>query len=333
MRKLHIAALLFVCLLVGVAFDCARAETTVTITSFNDALDPYGYWVEDPGYGRVWRPSRVSDDWGPYTRGNWVYTREYGWVWVSDEPYGWIVYHYGHWVWSDRYGWVWVAGADWSPAWVEWCYGGGYVSWEPMPPDPSWQGAYYYGSYDCSSPAYYSRAVFVSETYFGRPGMRSHYVPRSQSGMAASATVNVTAYSRGRNGPINRGIDVRKLEASTGQPIAVVPVAQSNGPMLAPADTVKQLRIFRPTVTGFTAPKLEVPATAKLERPNLDTPPVTTLDLPDAEPSLGPLSTEKDLPVPSGTSPGGIPDVGRDVGSSMPSVGGALGGVRGVLGR
>ena len=45
---------------------------------------------------------------------------------VSDEPYGWVVYHYGRWVWTDRWGWMWVAGYDWAPpAWVEWCYGGG----------------------------------------------------------------------------------------------------------------------------------------------------------------------------------------------------------------
>jgi hypothetical protein len=95
-----------------------------------------------------------------------VYTSEYGWVWVSEEPWGWVVYHYGNWVWTSQHGWVWVAGDVWGPSWVDWCYGGGYVGWTPMPPDPYWQGAYYYGSYDCSSPRYTSRAVFVSETNF-----------------------------------------------------------------------------------------------------------------------------------------------------------------------
>src|SRR5207244_1156685 len=58
----------------------AKADTVVTIEYFDGALSPYGYWVDDPDYGRVWRPARVPDDWGPYTRGGWVYARVYAWV-------------------------------------------------------------------------------------------------------------------------------------------------------------------------------------------------------------------------------------------------------------
>ncbi len=325
-------AMLTACVLSGAALERARAETTVTVAYFDGALEPYGYWVEDPYYGRVWRPARVSDEWGPYRRGSWVYTGDYGWVWVSDEPYGWIVYHYGRWVWTDRWGWVWVAGYDWAPAWVEWCYGGGYIGWEPMPPDPYWQGAYYYGSYDCTSPAYYSHAVFVSETYFGRPGMSSHYEPRSRNAVTASATVNVTSYSRGRAGIANHGIDVRKLEAATGQPIKVFPVVATKAPVAgARADAMRELKIFRPSVTGLTAPKLTTPPSARLDGvgPDLTPPPVPGVDGPGAEPVLRPLERSRGSPHDT-ASPRDlpVPDLGRGA-----ARGGAIGGARGLLGR
>ncbi len=71
----------------------ARAETTVAFTSFDQSLGPYGSWVDDPVYGRVWRPSDTRADWQPYTYGHWAYTREYGWIWVSDEPWGLVSPH------------------------------------------------------------------------------------------------------------------------------------------------------------------------------------------------------------------------------------------------
>jgi hypothetical protein len=313
----------------------AKADTVVTIEYFDGALSPYGYWVDDPDYGRVWRPTRVPDDWGPYTRGGWVYTRDYGWVWVSDEPYGWVVYHYGHWAWTDRWGWVWVAGYDWAPAWVEWCYGGGYVSCEPMPPDPYWQGAYYYGSYDCTSPTYYSHAVFVSETYFGRPGMSSHYEPRSRNAtIAASASVNVTSYVRGSVGITNRGVDIRKLEAATGQPISVLPVVQSKAPIAGGLGRdMKELRIFRPEVAGLPTPKLGVPSTAKslYQQPDLPPPVAKPFDGRDTGSILGPVDSSRGTPLDT-NSAASMPDLGG-IGRSLPSPGSGLGGVRGVLGR
>ena len=217
--------------LAGAMSEPASAERTATITYFDEPLSPYGYWVDDPVYGRVWRPRETSADWRPYTYGRWVYTSDYGWVWVSDEPWGWVVYHYGHWVWSSRYGWVWVAGDEWGPAWVEWCYGGGYVGWAPMPPDPYWQAGYYYGSYECTSPPYYSRAVYVRESNFASASMSAHVVLPSQNAIAARGTVNVTNYGRAGAGIVNRSVDVRKLQAATGLAIKPVRVVQAKGPV------------------------------------------------------------------------------------------------------
>jgi len=182
--------------LIGTIGQPASAQT---VRYFDEPLAPYGYWVDDLYYGRVWRPRETPADWRPYTYGRWVYTSEYGWVWVSEEPWGWVVYHYGRWVWTSQHGWVWIAGDVWGPSWVEWCYGGGYVGWTPMPPDPSWQGTSYYGTYDCASPRYYSRAVFVSETYFASPRVSAHVMAPSQNAMVARGSMSRA--TRGWAGP------------------------------------------------------------------------------------------------------------------------------------
>ena len=64
---------------------------------FYDSLSSYGSWFETPDYGYVWQPVIVREvSWRPYTRGRWVCS-DYGWTWLSDEPFGWATYHYGRW--------------------------------------------------------------------------------------------------------------------------------------------------------------------------------------------------------------------------------------------
>jgi hypothetical protein len=43
-----------------------------------------------------------------HTVGHWVWTDDYGWLWVSDEPYGWATHHYGRRYEDPIYGWAWV---------------------------------------------------------------------------------------------------------------------------------------------------------------------------------------------------------------------------------
>jgi hypothetical protein len=131
------------------AIDPNQADETdpSALQTFQPVLSPYGTWVEDPTYGTVWVPyeSEVGANFSPYlTAGHWSYTTE-GYYWASDYSWGWAPFHYGRWVWGDVYGWVWIPGAVYSPAWVEWRYGGGYMGWGPMYPSWYWHGGYAYG--------------------------------------------------------------------------------------------------------------------------------------------------------------------------------------------
>ena len=116
------------------------------LTTFKPALDPYGRWVNDSKYGTVWVPhtEAVGADFAPYvSRGRWALTADDDWIWVSDYPFGWAVFHYGRWVWISGHGWSWVPGRTYANAWVVWrvpTAGYSYVGWAPMPPTWVWMG-------------------------------------------------------------------------------------------------------------------------------------------------------------------------------------------------
>ena len=121
------------------------------LTTFRPALDPYGAWVADSRYGTVWVPNRdvVGADFAPYvSRGHWALTADDDWIWASDYPFGWAVFHYGRWVWIAGNGWSWVPGRTYANAWVVWrvpTAGYAYVGWAPMPPTWGWRNGYAFG--------------------------------------------------------------------------------------------------------------------------------------------------------------------------------------------
>jgi hypothetical protein len=108
---------------------------------WTDDLDEYGRWVMVSGIGWSWRPM-VSVGWRPYHHGYWHHSRGGSLTWVSYDPWGWGPYHYGRWAFDPGFGWVWVPGYGYSPAWVYWMYGPGYVGWAPS------------GWWDCHRPYY-----------------------------------------------------------------------------------------------------------------------------------------------------------------------------------
>ncbi len=72
-------------------------------------LEKHGTWSYRKGYGNVWQPAEVSEDWAPYRDGHWSWVKPWGWTWIADEAWGFAPFHYGRWVYDA--GWYWVPGA------------------------------------------------------------------------------------------------------------------------------------------------------------------------------------------------------------------------------
>ena len=72
--------------------------------------------------------------------GHWAADASGSQVWMSDYPFGDVVFHYGRWVWISA-GWAWIPGYRYAPAWVAWRVptdGVGYYGWAPLPPSFVW---------------------------------------------------------------------------------------------------------------------------------------------------------------------------------------------------
>ena len=126
---------------------------------FYEELNQYGEWVEDETHGPMWYPTKVQENWRPYVDGRWSPSDE-GYVFETQEPWGWATYHYGNWMPTDDYGWVWVPGRTWYPNTVSWRTSSesvgpeeSYVGWAPIPP-PSYtpQPGYYPEGYSGGTP-------------------------------------------------------------------------------------------------------------------------------------------------------------------------------------
>jgi hypothetical protein len=115
--------------------DAGYVMGAVTDAEIDTTLDAYGEWIDNGEDGRVWRPyaTAVGVDFTPYEScGSWVWT-DWGWTFACDWDWGWLPFHYGRWGWYDDY-WAWQPDYEWSPGWVEWRGGGGYVGWRPLGP-------------------------------------------------------------------------------------------------------------------------------------------------------------------------------------------------------
>jgi hypothetical protein len=187
------------------------AGATVDEDVFYDRLSPYGYWTDVAPYGRVWVPT-VAAGWRPYYYGRWVFT-DWGWTFVSDDPWGWAAYHYGRWNFAVGVGWYWIPDTVWGPAWVDWRYGGGWVTWCPLGP----RGVYF----GYRHPAW----VAVQEVHFTHPIAAYAAPPR--------VTAQYVQTARPLTGPAARpvrgsqfGPPVARISAATGQQIRPVPARQ-----------------------------------------------------------------------------------------------------------
>jgi Family of unknown function (DUF6600) len=222
-RKPVVLGTLFLAGLVSFgAAAAANASASVNLSFFHETLAPHGRWVATVSYGEVWVPA-VSAGWAPYVNGEWLYT-DWGWTWVSDDPWGEIPFHYGTWVWVSHWGWAWVPGTVWAPAWVTWAYTNDCVGWAPVPT-----------SFVLTASGYFGRPVVVAETrYVFVParqfvGVRVTSVrmpPRRNAALLAEAH-RVTAFQVTRGYVRNVGPPTSQVEKAVGRRIPQTAVASA----------------------------------------------------------------------------------------------------------
>ncbi|HEY3202953.1 MAG TPA: DUF6600 domain-containing protein [Thermoanaerobaculia bacterium] len=209
MRRKHLSALLLpLLLLVFVPAGPASAAVSVSFSYFHDSLAPHGRWVSVGSYGDCWYPGSVAAGWQPYTVGEWIYT-DYGWTWVSADPWGDIPYHYGTWIVADAYGWVWIPGFVWAPAWVTWSYSDSYVGWAPIPPSMELSMSGYFGPPVVVSQRSY---VFVPVNRFVGTRVATVRVDPRQNGTILASGRRVTKFAASGGIIRNEGPPVRTIE-------------------------------------------------------------------------------------------------------------------------
>ncbi len=230
-------------------------RASVDLGFFYDDLAPYGNWVERPSYGWVWTPRAVASSWRPYQNGHWVAT-DAGWVWVTDEPYGWATYHYGRWYDDSELGWSWVPGDTWGPSWVSFQDGGDYVGWAPLPPGVDVSvgfsgGGYAYGI----APAAY---LFVPERDFLAPRLGGYYVGGDRINQFWGQTRNYTNYRYQGGRWYNQGVPVDRFQRFGRVPRYQVADVAANFRQRGGRIEGNRLAMFRP----------QVQRTARLVPPN-----------------------------------------------------------------
>ena len=241
-RALSLSLISFV-LIAGAAQRVKAQDVTVSYQTFYDNLAPYGQWINDPDYGNVWVPNEEGD-FRPYgSRGHWVMT-EYGNTWVSEDPWGWAVYHYGRWTYNPYYGWVWVPGYEWAPAWVSWRYGGSYCGWAPLGPNMSVGVSYNYPD---------SWWIFVGPQYMYQPNCMHYWRgPSYNSGYIHQTTIVNNYYvDNGTHVRYNYGPRAEVIQQTTHQPVQVYRVSQLNRPG-ASSISRNTVSLYRPTVNRAT---------------------------------------------------------------------------------
>lgn len=208
----------------------------VNINSFNDALSPYGRWIQSPEYGRAWIAG--ISGFIPYsTGGHWLYS-SYGWTWASDYAWGWAPFHYGRWAYDPFYGWMWVPGYEWGPAWVSWRTGGGYYGWSPLGPGLGI-------GIDVGIP--YNRWVFAPCRYMGYDHINRYYVAPSRNITIIHNTTIINNTTVFNNRRFVAGPNRADVERFSGRRINTVQIENASAPGRT-AISQNRVQMYRPGV-------------------------------------------------------------------------------------
>jgi hypothetical protein len=266
MKKTAVSAILLVGLLAFLAPSPVKAYVSVSISFFQQELAPYGDWVVTSRYGHCWHP-RVHRHWRPYWNGEWVWT-DYGWTWVSYDPWGDDPFHYGTWVWvDDDYGWCWEPGYVWAPAWVTWSYTDDFIGWAPVP-----------ATFDIGVTGYIGSPVVVAQTNYVFVPF-SGFVGTNISTVAVAPAQNATFLAGARNvtnfsvsGGVVHVADppVSVVERASGKTIRKMGLTSISGHAIKPAAIAgaglvagKKMRVTAPASDRALAAKATAPKGAK----------------------------------------------------------------------
>jgi hypothetical protein len=195
---------------------------------FYTALAPYGEWIELNDGMTVWQPSMMPRNWEPYTIGRWEWTDD-GWYWDSDEPFGYITYHYGRWYNDDYYGWIWVPDDQWAPAWVDWRYDDDYVGWAPLSPYGEFRpgfGIYFTQEYH----PHYRFWNFVAYNHFCDYNVYHYYAGPTYKYRIYNGTKFRNDYDYNNGRVINRGIGYDLVRERSGRPIRTREIIRTTDP-------------------------------------------------------------------------------------------------------
>ncbi len=279
------------------------------VSYFYDELEDEGEWISDSNYGQVWRPRRVDADWRPYTRGTWANTKEHGWYWVSDEPFGWATYHYGRWHLSDRYGWVWVPGTRWGPAWVTWRSNDDHIGWAPLPPEAYWEhgSGLRFETRIYEEPRYEPYWSFVEFRYITSPRLYTYCAPRARVTTYIYSSRPAENYVFVNRRIVNRGVSVTRIETVTRTRITTVRVnASDNRTYRSVRRDNNVLNVYRPKLTRAAVIN---DRRANTKRPDIDRSTFRDVDKRQVRnvgaPRAGQPGANRASPIPTGIPGGG----------------------------
>ena len=204
MKNIKLLTVFLIVFIECTSFNNAKAQSVeVNFSVFQNNLNPYGRWYNNPRFGQVWVYQNPS--FRPYaTDGHWEYTN-LGWSWVSDFDWGWAPFHYGRWEYEPSFGWMWIPGYEWASAWVSWSQYDDYYGWAPLG---------YRNSINISFGAVpYDRWNFIPRQYMGSRDFYRHYASPQNNYFRNAVVIN--NYYNGREGSFTKGPERREVEHYT----------------------------------------------------------------------------------------------------------------------
>jgi hypothetical protein len=271
--KTRVIVLFFISLFLILANNHAAVEKAVAVSLpsnadarvsyFYEQLLPYGEWIWNNTYGWVWSPYNIPINWRPYTDGYWVST-DYGWAWVSSQPWGWACFHYGRWFYDTNYGWLWYPDTVWAPCWVVWRTEGDFIGWAPLPPKAIWRSGKGLAFKDSDADHISWHAyTFCDVRDFTNVDLARHFITHARNVTLLKQTkIIANTITIVNNRVINRVPFQDKIVKAAGHPIPNLTVARAESPENH-GISGNELRVFRPELNANVASTVTVAAKPK----------------------------------------------------------------------